>query len=68
MIELEIRDEHYSKGNRYKIVVDDDRHVQLECVWYCDKEDLGDQIYCTREGQKIWVAKYHSDTMKKIEI
>ena len=66
--ELEIRDSRYCKGNRYKILVDKDRFVQLECVWYCDKEDLGDQIYCTHEGQQIWIAKYHSETMKTIEI
>ena len=66
MIELEIRDT--SKGNRYRIVQDVGRHVQLECVLFCGKEDLGDQIFCDEDGEKIWIAKYHSDTMKKIDV
>jgi len=35
----------------------------LECIdFWCD-EDLGDQIYCNRLGQRIWVASFHADFM-----
>lgn len=55
--------ELYLEGgaNRYVVVNEQERHLQLECVWFCESENLGDQIFCTREGQKIWVSKYHSD-------
>lgn len=52
-------------NNRYHIVENQDRHLLLECTWFCNREDLGDLIYCEREGQRIWVAKYHSDHMVK---
>lgn len=52
--------------NRYIIADEQDRHVRLKCVWFCVKEDLGDQIFCVKEDQLIWVAKYHH--MKRIEI
>ena len=63
--ELKLRD---NSANRYIIVDDQDRHVQLKCVWFCNKEDLGDEIFCLRVDQLIWVAKYHSDHMKRIDV
>lgn len=64
-LELSLRTNGY---NRYVIVEDIDRHVKLKCVWFCHKENLGDCIYCTREDQEIWVAKYHSDHMMRHEV
>lgn len=49
--------------NRYVVVAVQRGFVQLECVWFCAKEDLGDGIFCTEENQKIWVATYHADYM-----
>lgn len=68
-IEYAVR-ERQTKGNRYILVqVDDDsRCVLLECVWFCGKEDLGDLIFCTREGQQIWVAKCIFDLYSKFDV
>lgn len=49
--------------NRYIFLLDSGQHHLLKCVWFCEKEDLGDQIFCTEEGQEIWVAKYHTRHM-----
>lgn len=67
--EYEVRGRH-SKGNRYIMVENDvsSRCVLIECVWFCGKEDTGDLIFCTREGQQIWVAKGIFDFYSKFEV
>lgn len=52
--------------NVYRIVEQQDRHVLLECVWFSEKENLGDQIFCTQENQRIWVARYFFDHFYRI--
>ena len=47
-------------GNLYELIDGDEKFVQMKCVWFSEKEDLGDQIFCTYEGQEIWVASYHA--------
>lgn len=64
MLEARINKDLRTGGdNRYIILLETDRHQLLKCVWFCEKEDLGDQIFCTKEGQEIWVAKYHTSRM-----
>lgn len=58
------RTEIYPKGsdNRY-IIVDSQENGQflkLECVWFCGREDLGDQIFCDAVGEQIWMCDYHT--------
>lgn len=47
-------------GNVYRVGHVLENHVLLHCVWFSHKEDLGDGIFCTEEGQDIWVALYHA--------
>lgn len=58
------RTEIYPRGsdNRYVVIDEqqDGTFLRLECVWFSGKEDLGDQIFCTAEGQKIWMCNYHT--------
>lgn len=58
------RMELYPKGsdNRY-IIVDEQgqgTYLKLECVWFCSREDLGDQIFCDAVGEQIWMCNYHT--------
>lgn len=54
--------------NVYSVIAVDDKFVRLRCVWFGEKEDLGDQIFCTREGQEIWVAMYHARHYERIKL
>lgn len=56
------RTEIYPQGsdNRYIIVQEDGKFLKLECVWFCIREDLGDQIFCNAVGNKIWMCDYHT--------
>jgi uncharacterized protein YodC (DUF2158 family) len=54
-------------GNVYVVIEDVDRHVLLKCVWFSQIEDLGDRIFCTRESQEIWIAKYFVPNFEIIE-
>lgn len=55
-------------GNVYEVLKIDGRHLLLKCVWFSKREDLGDQIFCTREGQEIWVAMYHAQHYERINL
>lgn len=46
--------------NIYSVIDEQDRLVKLKCIAFVRTEDLGDQIMCVREGQEIWIAKFHS--------
>lgn len=58
---------HPDSGNVYSITRIDDRHMLLKCVWFGECEDLGDQIFCTHEGQEIWIAVYHARHYERIQ-
>jgi hypothetical protein len=54
-------------NNVYKVLeIDNGKFVKLKCVWFGGKEDLGDLIFCTREGQEIWVTMYCVRHFEKI--
>ena len=55
-------------GNVYAVKKVLKEFVYLTCVWFSEKEDLGDQIFCTREGQEIWVAMYHARHYEQIAL
>jgi hypothetical protein len=56
-----------SGPNVYRVMKDVERHVLLECVWFSEKEDLGDGIFCTAENQQIWIARYFFEHFHKID-
>lgn len=60
--ELKLRD----GGNVYTVEEVDGRHLLLKCIWFSCKENLGDLIFCNREGQKIWISKYHAQHYERI--
>ena len=41
---------------------------RLQCVDFFDIDDLGDKIFCTALGQKIWVANYHFRHMPSLVV
>lgn len=54
-------------NNVYEVLeIDNGKLVKLKCVWFGGKEDLGDLIFCTREGQEIWVTMYFVRHFEKI--
>ena len=55
-------------GNVYEIQKVDGRFLLLKCVWFSHKEDLGDQIFCTRKDQEIWIAMYHARHYERIKV
>lgn len=46
--------------NIYSVVEELDRFVKLKCITFVRREDLGDLIFCNKEGEEIWIAKFHS--------
>ena len=56
------RTELYPCGadNRYIVVEEQFNFLKLECVWFCKREDLGDQIFCEAVGEQIWMCNYHT--------
>ena len=54
-------------GNLYEVTDEQSRHLRLKCVYFGCVEDLGDLIFCTKEDQNIWVAKFHSDRMEVVQ-
>jgi len=56
-------------NNVYRVLeIDNGKLVKLKCVWFGGKEDLGDLIFCTREGQEIWVTMYCAWHFEKINL
>lgn len=51
-------------SNLYDVVERQDRFLHLKCVYFGGKEDLGDQIFCTYEGELIWIAMWHGGRME----
>lgn len=52
-------------ANVYVVVERDSRHILVRCLRFNEREDLGDQIFCDRDGWTGWVALFHAWAYKE---
>jgi hypothetical protein len=53
--------------NQYKIIDRQDRYLLLECISFACRENLGDLIFCNKQGQRIWIAMFHGRWLECIQ-
>lgn len=60
MFEVGKKVERVDGYNVYKVVETSDAFTLLECILFFEEENLGDQIYCSRVHQNIWICNWHA--------
>lgn len=54
--------------NLYEVVSENEKYMDLRCVFFGEKEDLGDAIFCTYENQHISIAQYFGSHFKIVTL
>ncbi len=56
-------------SNIYKIIQKDgDNFIQLECIFFVNSENLGDNIISKYSGIKLWICSYHWHQFRTVSL